>query len=232
MRAADRVYSDLRAGILSGRFRAGAHLGEVEVAQALDASRTPVREAIRRLESEGLVEVLPHRGARVASWSRQDVEEIFDVRHVLESHAAGLAAGRLTDQSLDDLDVLCDEMERVGVVGPGRDVDRLTELNRALHNAVLDAAGNDRLAALLRSVIAVPVMRHTFDHYDRDALARSHAHHRELVAALRAGDGSWAEAVMRSHVRAARVVMLSPSALADLEGGHGDASPGTRDASA
>jgi DNA-binding GntR family transcriptional regulator len=88
--AADRAYSALRGGILDGRYGSGARLGEIEVADELGLSRTPVREALRRLGSEGLVEVQPRRGARVRAWSTQDLEETYELRALLE----GLAARR------------------------------------------------------------------------------------------------------------------------------------------
>ena len=94
-RAVDRVYSHIREAIIDGRYGPGARLGEVEIAELTRTSRTPVREALRQLEMEGLVEVLPHRGARVYEWSAEDLEEIYDLRMVLEAMAASRAASRI-----------------------------------------------------------------------------------------------------------------------------------------
>ncbi len=88
VRAVDRVYTRLRADILDGVHPPGARLGEAELAERTGSSRTPVREALRRLEVEGLVEVLPHRGARVPDWTPEDLEEIYDLRMLLEGAAA------------------------------------------------------------------------------------------------------------------------------------------------
>src|SRR5512136_1769949 len=90
--AVDRVYARLRSGILDGSYPQGARLGEVELAETLGVSRTPVREALRRLGSEGLVETLPNKGARVRTWSPQELDAISDLRALLEGHGAALAA--------------------------------------------------------------------------------------------------------------------------------------------
>ena len=91
-RLASEAYEKVRGRILSGELGDGVRLGEEELAEALSISRTPVREALRRLAAEGLVELLPNRGARVPRWDESDVNDIFDLRAVLESHAAGRAA--------------------------------------------------------------------------------------------------------------------------------------------
>ncbi|WP_030175464.1 GntR family transcriptional regulator [Spirillospora albida] len=203
-RAADTAYATLRQMILSGEAAAGSRLGEAELAETLGLSRTPVREALQRLGADGLVEVLPHRGARVVRWSRADLEEIFELRALLEPYAAERAARRRPDAAvLAELTALCDAMERSG------DPAEIARLNSAFHGAVIDASGNRRLPALLTSVMHAPLIVGTFRRYDAGALARSMNHHRELVAALTAGDPDWAGSVMRAHIRAAAAGPIS-----------------------
>ncbi|GAA3935389.1 GntR family transcriptional regulator [Actinomadura viridis] len=200
-RATDTAYEAVRQMILSGRAEAGSRLGEAELAETLGLSRTPVREALQRLGADGLVEVLPHRGARVVSWTREDLDEIFELRSLLEPHAAARAARIGQDEAvLEDLRGQCDAMERAAADG---DLARLARLNSRFHAAVIDASGNRRLPAMLTSVMHAPLILGTFRRYDAEELARSMNHHRELVAALTARDPAWAEAVMRAHVRAA-----------------------------
>ncbi|MER7438453.1 GntR family transcriptional regulator, partial [Pseudonocardia alni] len=105
-RASERAQAALREEILTGALAAGAHLGEVELADRLGVSRTPVREALSRLAAEGLVELHPHRGARVATFSEADLDDIFGVRTALEPRATALAAARATAADLDELDDL------------------------------------------------------------------------------------------------------------------------------
>ena len=200
-RAADVAYEALRQMILAGQARAGSKLGEAEMAEVLGLSRTPVREALQRLDADGLVELLPHRGARVVSWTPADLEEIFELRGQLEPYGAARAARRgLSLHLLDELDGLCAQMEKCAA---DHDFPRLAELNSRLHGAVIAGSGNGRLADLVKTVIHVPIVTGTFARYDAIALQRSMGHHRELVAALRARDPAWAQAVMTSHIRAA-----------------------------
>ncbi|WP_235618412.1 GntR family transcriptional regulator [Embleya scabrispora] len=208
-RAADRAYEMLRAGILEGHYRPGERLGEAELAETIGGSRTPVREALRRLEVEGLVEVAPHRGARVTQWSRADVEEIYDLRLVLESFAAQRAATRVSDADVEHLRKLCDAMEAAARPGPGQNLERLAELNTEFHVVIRAASASSRLLTMLNAVVQMPLVLSTFHRYSPDDLVRSAGHHRELVDALRARDGQWAQAVMRSHVAAAKAVLLA-----------------------
>jgi DNA-binding GntR family transcriptional regulator len=210
--AADRAYSALRTGILSGRHGFGERLGEIEIAAELGLSRTPVREALRRLGSEGLVEVLPNRGARVRTWTAQDLEESYELRAVLEGLAARRAAARIEPAVLAEMDDLTDRMIAVDPsLGhrPAGDFDELAALNGRFHGLITAAAGSAHLAATLGGLVQLPLVMQTYRRYTPAALARSHAHHREIVDALRAGDGAWAESVMRSHVLAARAVLLT-----------------------
>jgi DNA-binding GntR family transcriptional regulator len=209
--AADRAYSALRGGILDGRYGSGERLGEIEVADELGLSRTPVREALRRLGSEGLVEVQPHRSARVRAWTTQDLAETYELRALLEGLAARRAAARVEPGMLAELDDLADRMLAAdpsrGHRPPG-EFTELAALNGRFHGIITAAAGSAQLAATLAGLVQLPLVMRTYHRYTPAALARSHAHHRELVDALRAGDGAWAESVMRSHVLAARAVLL------------------------
>ena len=96
MRAVDRAYEAVRTGIIAGRYLAGARLTEQEIATAVGVSRTPVREALRRLDAEGLVEFTPNLGAVVTTWSEADSDEVFDLRAMLESYSARRATLRAT----------------------------------------------------------------------------------------------------------------------------------------
>jgi DNA-binding GntR family transcriptional regulator len=209
--AADRAYTALRGGILGGRYGSGERLGEIEIADELGLSRTPVREALRRLGSEGLVEVLPHRGSRVRTWTAQDLDETYELRALLEGLAARRAATGLDAGTLAELDTLAARMVTVDPsLGhrPAGEFTELAALNGRFHALITAAAGSAQLAATLAGLVQLPLVMRTYRRYTPAALARSHAHHRELVDALRAGDGAWAESVMRSHVLAARAVLL------------------------
>ncbi|ROO90849.1 GntR family transcriptional regulator [Actinocorallia herbida] len=200
-RAADTAYTELRRMIVGGELAPGARLAEVELSQALGLSRTPVREALQRLGADGLIEVLPHRGARVALWSESDIAEIFELRTQLEPYAAARAARiGVSEAVLDELRGLCGAMEAAAAEG---ELAQVAQLNSRFHAALIDASGNSRLPAMLTSVMHAPLILGTFHTYDPEGMARSMGHHREVVDAIAARDPQWAASVMRSHLRAA-----------------------------
>lgn len=206
--AAERAYDAIRGGILDGTFELGARLPEEDLAARAGVSRTPVREALRKLAAEGFVTFATNRGAQVASWTDEDLEEIFGLRALLESHGASLAARRIETGHLVALHDLADAMEQAARRGTGPALDRVAELNNRFHRTILEIAGSPRLRALLDTVIVLPLVHRTFHRYTPNALQRSMHHHRELLAAFEAGDGDWAAAVMRTHVLAARTALL------------------------
>lgn len=198
----------LRDLILAGSLAAGAKLGETELATRLDVSRTPVREALSRLAAEGLVEIVPNRGARVTRWSDEDLEQIFELRLRLEPYAVGLAVPKLSAMDLDELDELAHRMLRLGKPGRGQDLDGIVQLNRQFHRALITRAANPALASALLTVTHASVVNQNFHNYSPQALARSLAHHVEIVSAARAGNAEWANCVMRSHLYNAKATML------------------------
>ena len=208
---ADLAYETLRARILTGAHAVGTRLREEELAESLGVSRTPVREALRRLSSEGLVDVTPNRGALVARWDEEDLDEVFEMRALVEGYGARRAAQRITAEELVALRSICTEMEALVDRPPERigpvdlpDYDRITELNLAFHRGIQAAARSRRLASAMAGLVQVPLVHHTFHRYTPDELRRSIAHHRELTGALEAANPDWAEAVMHAHVQAAR----------------------------
>lgn len=202
--SSERAYQLIRGQILAGRYRGGERLKEEAVARDLALSRTPVRDAIRRLQAEGLVLVTPNSGARVASWSEDELAEITEMRARLESLAAALAAARIAPAALAELARLADAMEQAITRAGGADLDGVSACNLAFHRAIAAAAGNGRLALMIESLHALPVVIRKFALFDRQRLLQSVAHHREIVLALRAGDAAWCEALMRAHILAAR----------------------------
>ncbi len=198
--ASDHAYRLIRAQILSGERAGGDWLREGDLAESLGVSRTPVREALRRLTAEGLVRYERNRGVQVAVWTAEDLEEIFSLRSVLEPWASRLAATSAS-VDLEKLSRLAHDMD--AAARGSVDVDQITELNNRFHRLILEGSNNRRLGSVVSSVVQVPLVWQTFSHYSDTDLRRSLAHHHELVAALAAGDPDWAESVMRSHVRAA-----------------------------
>jgi DNA-binding GntR family transcriptional regulator len=206
--SAERTLASLRELILDGDLRPGTRLGEVELADRLGVSRTPVREALSRLAAEGLVEVAPNRGARVATWTVAELEGVFDLRASLEPQLTGFAVARAGSDDVAALDELAQRMLAVGTPGPAQDLDALVPLNRAFHDRLVALADHPALATALAAAIHPPIVLRNFHTYDEASLRRSLAHHAEIVAAVRAGDEAWARAVMTAHISNARAVMV------------------------
>ncbi|MFC4948950.1 GntR family transcriptional regulator [Pseudonocardia sp. GCM10023141] len=211
-RASERAAGTMRELILSGDFAAGARLGEAELAERLGVSRTPVREALTRLAAEGLVEIIPNRGARVSSWTVAELEGVFELRAALEPRLTGLAVPRASAADTAELADLAHAMERVGLPGPGQDLDAIVALNRAFHGRLVALADHPAMATALAGAIHAPIVLRNFHAYDDASLRRSLSHHVEIVAAIRAGDPAWAQAVMTAHIHNARAVMVCVAA--------------------
>jgi DNA-binding GntR family transcriptional regulator len=201
--SAERAYKFIRASILSGRYGGGKRLKEQEIASALAISRTPVRDAIRRLHSDGLIDFEPNHGARVATWSKVDLTEISEMRALLESFAAELAASKIGDKELDGLGTHTDAMQKA-LDGNQPRIDQISAANLAFHQGVVLAAGNARLHLIIEGLWVLPLVARKFALFDRSSLEQSINHHREIIRALQAHDGAWASAIMRAHILAAR----------------------------
>lgn len=199
----DKAYATLKQRVVGGTYAPGEQLKEEHLARELAISRTPVRAALKRLVDDGLATADLNRGVRVAEWTEFDIEETFELRGLLEAHAAELAARRAGVALADRLDALNEEMDRAIKKG-GRELpERLQKINSAFHWAILDGSGSPRLRGMLASLIDMPiVIRSHFISTQQDKL-QSMQHHRDLAAAVRAGDGELARQVMQLHLRVA-----------------------------
>lgn len=214
--AAERAYEKITGLILGGHLPAGARLREEELSTELGMSRTPIREALRRLSAEGVVDFSTNRGAQVTSWSDEELNEIFDLRVLLESYAAGRAATRMSKDSLTRLDELAGLMEEI--VRTRSSLDQMAQYNNEFHTILLRESGSPQLMTFARAIVQVPLVHRTFRRYRQADLARSASQHRELVEACRVTDGGWAEAVMRSHILSARHIFDVVPVPPDLDG--------------
>jgi DNA-binding GntR family transcriptional regulator len=201
-RASDLAYRFIRAEILAGMLPPGAQIREEHLAEACGVSRTPVREALRRLEVERFVRRSDSQRTFVNEWSFDEVEESFTLRGILEGRAAARAATRIDAAGMAALERHNAAMRRA-ISGPELDVPTFLEHNRAFHGIVLTAAASTSLAQLLTGIVEQPVVARTARQYDAQQIARSVAEHDELILAFSRRDGEWAQAVMASHIRRA-----------------------------
>jgi DNA-binding GntR family transcriptional regulator len=200
------VLLGLRGGILSGQIAPGTRLLEVSLAAELGVSRGPVREALRQLEQEGLVEFFPHRGAVVVGVAEAEVETIYEIRALLEGRAFARACRVVTDE---DLEALGGTVERMIEASETGDIGAVTEHDLAFHGRVVEISGFQYLHRLWTSIDGVVRSRATHgsarpDLADpveaRTLLVGSSAEHRELVDALRSRRPALASRAAMAHV--------------------------------
>lgn len=201
--AADNAYEILKQRVIGGTYAPGAQLKEEHIARELEISRTPIRAALKRLVDDGLATADPNRGVRVAEWTDFDIEETFDLRGLLEAHGAELAARRGGLPLADRLDDLNEQMDRAIAAGDGGPPERLQEINSQFHHAILEASGSPRLRSMLAGVIDMPIVIRSHFISTRQDKLQSLQHHRDLAAAIRAGDPELAKQVMSLHLRVA-----------------------------
>ncbi|EWY37177.1 hypothetical protein N825_21560 [Skermanella stibiiresistens SB22] len=200
--ASERAYAFIRDAIVSGEIPEGSRLREEDVAARAGTSRTPVREAIRRLVNEGFLESQPNAGVVVAVWDADRVIQLFGVRAALESYGVALAATRALQGDIRELDAMCDAMESlVRDGGPGF-LEDFSKANTRFHLRLLRLSGNERLEAIAAPLMELGLIMKTYRRFSAERIDRSCADHRDIVAALRRGDVVWGEAVMKSHILA------------------------------
>lgn len=194
VRAPERITQRLREAITSGLLRPGERLQQEELAQRLGVSRMPIREALQRLEAEGLVVLQPYRGAVVAGVSARELQEIYEIRIALETLALELGVPRFDQEGLDDLEAILRRMDTEG------EATTWLELNTEFHSGLYAAA--DR-ALLLEHI---DNLRNKSDRYlrlfaaRRDRTEQAQQEHWEIIAACRARDTHGAVARLRRHL--------------------------------
>ena len=196
----DLAYSYIKSAIMSGELSAGDRIKEELIAEKIGVSRTPIRHAIQKLTAQGFVSTLHNSGARVADWSSQDLEEITQMRALLEGFGAGIAARKVSEYDLATLEGLAADMEAAANRASREDLEAITELNSRFHMAIIEASGNRRLAEVIGNLAHPLLVQRRFSAFSPERLRRSMDQHREIIDALRAGSSDWATNIMRAHI--------------------------------
>lgn len=226
LRIADSAYEALRADILVGRFPGGALLSDREIAQRMNISRTPIREAVQRLAAEGLVEVIPRRGTRVLPLHAADVREIHQIAGALELEAALLiAAGDAPPPP-----VLRAAVADMAAALEREDRAAWAEADTRFHFAVVDHCGNGRLAALYHAHRGLTDRARYFALHLRTLPVRSAEEHQDMLDALEARDADRLSAVYRAHWRRTTTELLEliarhAAVMLNLAGAAGTSEP-------
>lgn len=193
----DVVFNTLRQGILRGELKPGERLMEIHLADQLGVSRTPIREAIRMLELEGLVIMMPRKGAMVASISKEDLKDVLEVRKALDRLAVSLACERITPDGLASLKAAATNFKDVTKT---LDSTKIAEADVAFHDEIHKASGNKRLSVMV-SNLAERIYRYRFEYikesYDCVQLIEEHD---EIVKCIEKGDKEGAVAAIDRHI--------------------------------
>jgi DNA-binding GntR family transcriptional regulator len=193
----EQVADHLREEILSSRLAPGEELGEVALARSLGISRGPLREALGQLAAEGLVTIVPRRGAVVKRLTHQEFIDAYQVREALESLAIKLAVPRLTHADKRELHRMAEDMERAANAG---DIDRFFEINRDFHATLVGASGNQKLVEVHAQLVAQMARLLKQSVELRGGMAQSAAEHRAILGAVDAGDPARAARLLEEHI--------------------------------
>jgi DNA-binding GntR family transcriptional regulator len=212
----DRAYAHIREKMLDGGLPAGTKLSEVTLAKEIGVSRTPVREAMSQLETEGLIEQIPRLGSFVRKLERRELQELYEIRECMEGYAVSKAAERITAAQLDEIQQLCDHHHTL--VRHFRDfgegafpadlVKQWVMTDVAFHMLLVRASGSDRVAKIVSDFrILTNLVGHNRKPPDRTFLksfARTWGEHVRIVRALRRRDGTAARRLVEHHISLAR----------------------------
>jgi len=196
----------IREAIIEGRLAPGRRLKEEELARELGISRTPVREALLMLQAEELVVATPNRGATVRVHDAKDLHDLYELRALLEGYATRRAAERISKRECNMLRLSCDRFDKLS---PGNDLRGVVRENLFFHNTILEVAASERLTALVRKVIELPLVYNSYRWYSGDQMRISAHYHRQIVKALADGDADRAELIMKEHLFEARDLLVA-----------------------
>lgn len=193
----DVVFNTLRQAILTGELKPGERLMEIHLANRLGVSRTPIREAIRKLELEGLVTMIPRRGAEVAQITEKSMNDVLEVRRAMDALCAELACERITDEELQALKVACDAFEQTVRT---RDVKVIAQADVALHDIIVKATGNQRLIQLVHN-LSEQMYRYRFEYIkDYSQHERLVEEHRIIYNSIVNKDVETASEAAKTHI--------------------------------
>jgi len=196
----DLVYLELKHKILTGEIISQTRLMEIDLSEKMNVSRTPIREAIKRLADDGLVKVEPRRGAYVASISIKDMLDVFEVREDMEGFVAKLAAQRIADDEKQHLRSIAREYEQA--IEKADDKETIIELDEKFHNFIVQCSGNETLSELVKYVQELS-LRFRYLYYDDFSLYESTAEqHNRIMEAINAGRDEEARSEADAHVKA------------------------------
>ncbi|MDD3218621.1 MAG: GntR family transcriptional regulator [Lachnospiraceae bacterium] len=193
-----QVFNKIRSDILSGRYAQGEELKEATLGEEIGVSRTPVREALRQLELEGLVEIVPNKGAHVTGISHEDVRDIYQMRSYLEGLAARWAAERISDEDINEMEevILLAEFS----LKKASKQDQMVRFDNEFHQIMYRAAGSRMMEHVLRDFHRYVQLARITSMKDLDRATKSVEEHKAILEAIKNRDGDLAEKLANEHI--------------------------------
>lgn len=191
------LYTELQEDILTGKLRSGEKLTEQKICNEYKVSRTPVREALRHLEKDGLIENIPNRGAFVVGFSQQDIEDMHILRADYEIHAVRWAIERITEEEFSEMEETFEFMEFYTIK---KDLNKMQSINAAFHQIIYNATHNRMLKQLLTSYQVYLKFLNPSNYYAPDYLSTVLNEHRAIFEAFKAGDVEGGALAMKIHM--------------------------------
>lgn len=201
----DVVFNTLRSAILTGELKPGERLMEIHLAQKLGVSRTPIREAIHKLELEGLVTLLPRRGAEVSQITEKSMQDVLEIRSTLDALCVELACERITEQELESLKLACEEFARAV---QKKDLQMIAHKDVALHDIIVQATGNARLVQMVNN-LSEQMYRYRFEYIkDETKHASLVEEHQKIYEAIVAKNKEAAAEGAKEHIENQRTAIM------------------------
>jgi DNA-binding GntR family transcriptional regulator len=203
----DRAYEGIRRRILDGSFRPGEHLREAQLAEMNNTSRTPVRTALKRLSTEGLVTIGENRRSYVAEFDAVQVDIVFEIRARLEGLSAFIAATRITPAEIAELESIATRIEALGPTVSNESLIDFMNLNLDFHRTILLSTGSSHLATALGPAISTPLVLLKHHVWEKQVnIVQSNDQHREIIKSFKSRNPHWAAACMASHINSTRPI--------------------------
>lgn len=194
----DRIFEKLQQTIFSGKFKSGERITEKEIAEKLRVSRTPVREALYRLASIGMIKIIPHRGFMIGRWSAKEIKDVMEIRVALEMLAVRLTIQRISPKEIDELKILLIEMEEAV---KKEDITRASQLNTLFHDKIIIASKNKELSQ------AIEPLKNKIYHFriisisSPNRLKESFEEHKKILDAIINKDIELAQGLISQHIK-------------------------------
>ena len=212
----EKILETIRDAILKGTMKPGERVSEPDLAERFGISRTPIREAFRQLESEGYLEVVPRKGAVVASLSERDIEEFYAIKIILEGFAARMAAEKLTAKEIERLEVINARLHKIAAEG---DVKTFFRVHNEFHEVFIKAAGNDKLSEMINQLVMRFKRLRLASLSQPGRMEVSIEDHSDMIQAFKDHDGERADSLIRHAATIGAEVLIQSMTLAETAEG-------------